>query len=444
MRAGLRLVAEVVDLGSSSATPPPTANPPEPTLTAIALSPLAISLGPGGTLQLTVTGRYSDGTTAMLPPDSGEVFQSSNVDAVTISVDAVATVATNARAGSTAAITATDTTSGLITLPADSTLVTVAASGVGPPMPSSSDAAQATARNNTDCVASQPFYWEIGDASSALAGGSSTDAGSRPVAATTTLPIASASKWIYGMYVVQQRGGAANLTAADIEFLTLTSGYTYMNNGDSCTAPASGANSINHCLTLPSMTPGLFFNSRDPTTVGLFAYGPGHDENHAGQFQPAINALDAADLGSAIAAGLGVSGAILRYQQPLLAGGVYASANDYTSILRAVLDGQLQMLDALGTHAVCAWTGSGCDAVYSPQLVEHWHYSIGHWVEDDSSHGDDGAFSSPGAFGFYPWIDSDRTYYGVVSRAVVDSLASAESAACGRALRKAWKTGVQQ
>ena len=393
---------------------------------------------------MTVTARYSDGTAAILAPVSGEVFQSSNTDAVTVSVDAVATVAANARTGSTATVTATDTTSGLVTSPGNSTLVTVATSGVGPPTPSSGDAAQATARNNTDCIASQPFYWEVGDASSALAIGSSTDVGDSPVTATTTLPIASASKWIYGMYVVQQRGGAANLTAADIEFLTLTSGYTYMNTGDSCTPPTSGANSINHCLTLASMTAGAFFDSRDPSTVGVFAYGPGHDENHAGQFQPEINALDAADLGNAIAAGLGVSGVTLRYQQPLLAGGVYASASDYTSILRAVLGGQLHMLDALGTHAVCAWTGSGCDAANSPQLGEHWHYSIGHWIEDDSSHGDDGAFSSPGAFGFYPWIESDKKYYGVVSRAVVDGFASAESAACGRALRTAWKTGVQQ
>ena len=28
----------------------------------------------------------------------------------------------------------------------------------------------------------------------------------------------------------------------------------------------------------------------------------------------------------------------------------------------------------------------------------------------------DGAFSSPGLFGFYPWIDAGKTYYGVLAR----------------------------
>jgi len=28
----------------------------------------------------------------------------------------------------------------------------------------------------------------------------------------------------------------------------------------------------------------------------------------------------------------------------------------------------------------------------------------------------DGAFSSPGAFGFYPWIDRTKTNYGVLAR----------------------------
>ena len=79
--------------------------------------------------------------------------------------------------------------------------------------------------------------------------------------------IASASKWIYGMYVVQQRGGAANLTANDVRFLTFESGYTYMGSNTSsatCTAPSSGADSINYCLTLPSATSA---GSRIPTAT---------------------------------------------------------------------------------------------------------------------------------------------------------------------------------
>ena len=51
--------------------------------------------------------------------------------------------------------------------------------------------------------------------------------------------------------------------------------------------------------------------------------------------------------------------------------------------------------------------------------TESWHYSIGHWVEDDPAVGD-GAFSSAGAFGFYPWIDASKTYYGVLAREAIE------------------------
>lgn len=72
---------------------------------------------------------------------------------------------------------------------------------------------------------------------------------------------------------------------------------------------------------------------------------------------------------------------------------------------------------------------------------ERWHYSLGHWLESDPSVGA-GAFSSAGAFGFYPWIDADRTYYGVLACAVLRAQAGYESAQCGRLIRQAWLTGV--
>ncbi len=56
----------------------------------------------------------------------------------------------------------------------------------------------------------------------------------------------------------------------------------------------------------------------------------------------------------------------------------------------------------------------------------------------------DGAFSSAGAFGFYPWIDSGKTYYGVVARQVFAQNAGYDSARCGRLIRKAWITGAVQ
>ena len=48
----------------------------------------------------------------------------------------------------------------------------------------------------------QPFYWEIGDATTALAAGSTDAASGNPTyTANTLMSIASASKWLYAAYV---------------------------------------------------------------------------------------------------------------------------------------------------------------------------------------------------------------------------------------------------
>jgi Bacterial Ig-like domain (group 2) len=431
--------------GGGGGSPAVIAAPP--TLVSIALSPLTATVPPGGTEQLTVTGTYSDGSTQVLA--SGETFVSSATTVATVNSAGLVTVAASATNGSTATITATDTASGDATSTASSTVVTVGSSG--PPTSGSVSAATATAEDNALCTAIEPFYWEIGDQSAALASGSvGTNSSGDSVTATSNVLIASASKWIYAMYVVQIRGGASKLNANDVKFLNFTSGYTNMGSDTTsatCTAPASGADSIANCLTLSG--PNGPFNGQNASTTGVFDYDSGHEENHAGQFQPEISGLDTSLLGPAIVAELGLTGTIkLTFTQPLLAGGIVASASDYAAILRGVLSNQLLMYGALGTSPVCAWTGgTACNAAFSPVVSEQWHYSIGHWVEDDPSQKNDGAFSSPGAFGFYPWIEQSKRYYGVISRygasggAIQQGVASAQ---CGALVRHAWDTGVQQ
>ena len=100
------------------------------------------------------------------------------------------------------------------------------------------------------------------------------------------------------------------------------------------------------------------------------------------------------------------------------------------------------MHDALGTHPVCTNPRTCANAENAPSPPgESWHYSIGHWVEDDPDVGD-GAFSSPGAFGFYPWIDRTKTSYGVLARSAANGAIA--SVYCGRLIRKAWATATPQ
>jgi hypothetical protein len=149
----------------------------------------------------------------------------------------------------------------------------------------------------------------------------------------------------------------------------------------------------------------------------------------------------------------------LAYSQPQLAGGVYTTPANYAQFLRNMLAGQYgHMLGLLGSNAVCTHTNStDCPtALYSPLNEsapgltsndvsdEAWHYSLGHWVEDDPAVGD-GAYSSAGAFGFYPWINRSKTYYGILARFdATHASAGVASAFCGRLIRKAWTLGQAQ
>ena len=288
-------------------------------------------------------------------------------------------------------------------------------------------AAQSTAQANAACAAVQPFYWEIGRSSGRLAGGS---IGAGAPARDTLMPIASASKMLYAGYVAERRGGV--LTAEDIRYLSFRSGYTGF---DSCMQ----SDTVGSCAA--SGTNASYVAAND----GKFFYGGGHMQQHAAQpVLMGLGALDNAGLAAELRSRLG-NDIVLAYSQPQPAGGVRSTAADYALFLQRVLAGSLKLRDLLGTSAVhtnpVLFPG---EAVSTPApLAESWSYSIGHWVETDPVVGD-GAFSSAGAFGFYPWIDAGKTTYGVLARVALGSVgegAGMQSAACGRLIRKAWLTG---
>lgn len=318
------------------------------------------------------------------------------------------------------------------------------AAAASAPTPTSAAAATATASDNALCVAIEPFYWEIGNKTQRLISGSlGVQANGNPVVASTELDVASAAKWIYGTYIVEIRGGAAELTSNDVEFLTFLSGYTNMGNAATVNCPASDSpDDVNSCLLRLNPANGLPYDYQNPSTIGAFDYDSGHIENHASLYG-GLGMVVYNSLGSVISAQLG-PGVALAYTEPLLAGGIHTDATQYGLVLRHILSGSLSMLGALGTNAVCTLPSTTCNAAYSP-IPEAWHYSIAHWVEDDPKTNGDGAFSSPGALGFYPWIEAGKKYYGLISRANNSSANEGYySAQCGRLIRAAWDSGKEQ
>jgi hypothetical protein len=286
------------------------------------------------------------------------------------------------------------------------------------------------------CGAIRPFYWEIGDHGGRMLGGSAgtTPAGAR-IRDTTTMRYASATKWLYAAYVAQRRGGV--LAPWDARMLSMRAGYVDF-------AGCLASQTVDACLAWQD-------NDRQrPEADGAFFYGGGHMQKHASLI--GLGHLDADGLAAAWRAVLGEDLAIGMLQaRP--GGGAVGTPATYAAFLRKLLGGELALGAMLGDDPACASVErcAAGEALYSPAPArETWHYSYGHWVEDDRVAGD-GAFSSAGAFGFYPWIDAARTQYGIVAREVANASGEDEgigageaSARCGRLIRLAWASGVAQ
>ena len=284
-----------------------------------------------------------------------------------------------------------------------------------------------TAKTNSLCTQLGDFYWEIGDEQGAMGSGmvGSTYTG------TTSIPIASASKFVFGAFMLQLTNG--NLTSVQKSALRMLSGYSGL-NPIKCASSTTVAN----CLTLSSGPNYKFL----PAEVGQFHYDGAHDEffaaNSLANGGLEIGSYTTAQLNNLVFPTLGISPGF-SYAFPLLAGGISASPNQFAIFLRAILSRQLVMYNFLGADPVCTLVGASCPTAASSPSTVAWHYSYNHWVEDDSQ--GDGTFSSPGAFGFYPWISADKKTYGIISRHSSGGFASSQ---CGTKLRKAWNTGVAQ
>ena len=281
--------------------------------------------------------------------------------------------------------------------------------------------AAAAAANSPDneCSSIRPFYWELGDRERALAWGSvESSSSSRTYTANTVIPVASASKWLYSAYFVQRVGGA--LTDEDLKFLTLRSGYTRFL---ACPQEVT----VKACL---DVGPNGEFS---PGNEELFFYSGGHMQKHAAL--RGLGSLHAVELADEMRSQLGRD-VNLAYSSPQPAGAGVLSPEAYARVLRKLMSGQLLLGSLLGATAVCAdpIACPGEARTTSSPEGETWHYSLGHWIEDDPAVGD-GSFSSPGLLGFYPWIDSGRSWYGLVARVASGANGSIY---CGRAIRKAW------
>lgn len=289
-------------------------------------------------------------------------------------------------------------------------------------------AATTTATTNANCTSIFPFYWEIGNGSGLLSSGSTGDLS---VGRATEYPIGSATKWVFAAYVAQKLGGTIDATTA--KFLKMSSGYTNFSL-TSCVGSATVA----ACQSDGSN--GVY----SATNNNKFYDNGGHFQKWA--VDHAMGALTRPELAVEFKNTLGQS-FDHTWSSTQMAGGIRTSAQNYSVFLQRILSGSLKFRSLLGVDPICTYPITCATAVSSP-INEALHYSYGHWIEDQNV-SSDGAFSSPGLYGFYPWIDKDKRFYGILSRyqnpvpgnEMGSGLASLQ---CGKMIRKAFVTGVAQ
>lgn len=274
-------------------------------------------------------------------------------------------------------------------------------------------AVEATLSQSPACTKLGDLYWEIGNADDRLATGQRGNT----VTANRRVPLGAATKWLFAAYVAERRQG--RLDPGDISALTMISGYSHLN-----VVACRGASTVADC---PSPGP-------NPQHRGRFYYNNGHAQHLA--MTLGLDRMEPRALADEINGVLNLTAPLL-YDAPQVSAAMLTPAA-YGDFLRSLVDHRSQLSPLLGSNAVCTLC---LDGLYSP-APKPWHYSLGHWVED--APGDDGALSSPGLFGFYPWISADHTHWGLLARNHLSKDAWWASARCGALMRRAWLTARAQ
>lgn len=246
------------------------------------------------------------------------------------------------------------------------------------------------------------------------------------------VPIASASKLVTGLVL---------LRLVDNETLALADTPGGVLGWDETTAAdatldhlgafVSGMEPEAACLFNPRMTlQGCVatLSSVAPQTApgATFQYGSTHQAVAAAMAEVASGESWAALFERELKGPLGLDAPGLRYytlpkerlgdDNPLVAGGMHASADEYMTMLALLYHRGMHGDTRLISEASIARMSENAypDAEVDPALG-HLRYSWSSWINCPGAESPCENVTSPGAFGFTPWVDRDSGYYAVLA-----------------------------
>ena len=109
----------------------------------------------------------------------------------------------------------------------------------------------------------------------------------------------------------------------------------------------------------------------------------------------------------------------LANRNPLLAGGAFSSMRDYGHFLEMIAGKGLykgrRVISERSVHEMQRdQTGTlPLLRASNDRMGRASHYGLGQWIDQQAPGGRTVQVSSPGAFGFRPWLNLDRGVYGV-------------------------------
>ncbi|MEM6640015.1 MAG: serine hydrolase domain-containing protein [Pseudomonadota bacterium] len=152
-----------------------------------------------------------------------------------------------------------------------------------------------------------------------------------------------------------------------------------------------------------------------------FFYGPVHMQIAAAMAEVATGQAWRELVTLALTQPLGMTSTRFEGTNPRASGGAISSAQDFATFLQSHLSGAL-LSSSFAELAEPRLTD--VDIVSRPAAVEangvDWYYALGVWRECEAAlwSAECAArtrVSSPGAFGWYPWLDTDNGYFAVLA-----------------------------
>ncbi|HKX30303.1 MAG TPA: serine hydrolase domain-containing protein [Blastocatellia bacterium] len=245
---------------------------------------------------------------------------------------------------------------------------------------------------------------------------------------STRVPIASASKWL---------SAATLMTLVDEGKLSLDDPVSkYLPYFAGTKGEITIRQLFSHTSGLPPITGDApcLYNPRTPSMDacvqqisqleligppgGQFAYGE-NSMQVAGRICEVVSGQSWESLfQEQIAIPLEMSGATYGAgPNPIIAGGAQLGMSDYANFLRMIeAKGRFKGQRVLSIGAIREMQRNlteGLPVVFSPRMDGPTNYGIGEWIDAFDARGRALQVSSPGLFGFNPWVDNQRGLIGI-------------------------------